>query len=162
MTWNRGGSAAPAVAGLAAYLMSLDQSRAERHLVPGSVARNVRDLIKSLAYARRPLQPAVVWNGIDSTQVQCPVRRDVGPSGCPARNMTSVTSPKVPPGHRTIPSQSPKVMTSRFNSPSITSVIASSITVPFNPPSLPTETVSITVQAAPSPSLIAPLTTAKH
>src|SRR6266545_330763 len=78
--------ASPAVAGLAAYFMSLDQYRT-RLQVPGSVARNVRDLIKELAYARRALQPAVVWNGIDSRQIQCPVRRDAS-SGCPALNTT--------------------------------------------------------------------------
>ena len=47
---GREDSAAPAVAGLAAYLMPLDQYRA-RILVARSVARDVRDLIKSLAYA---------------------------------------------------------------------------------------------------------------
>jgi len=89
------GLAAPAVAGLAAYLMSLDEYRAQL-LVPGSVGRNVRDLIKSLAYARLPLQPAVVWNGIDLRQIQCAVRRDAGSSGCPARNTTvSIAPPTV-------------------------------------------------------------------
>ena len=83
--------ASPAVAGLAAYFMSLDQYRT-RLQVPGSVARNVRDLIKELAYARRALQPAVVWNGIDSRQIQCPVRRDAS-SGCPASNTTLPIGP---------------------------------------------------------------------
>jgi hypothetical protein len=98
---GRGDLAAPAVAGLAAYLMSLDQYRT-RLQVPGSVARNVRDLIKSLAYARLPLQPAVVWNGIDSRQHPCPAaaRRDAGSPGCPAPN---TTTPSVPP-HQTTPS----------------------------------------------------------
>jgi len=69
---NDSNLASPAVAGLAVYFMSLDQYRV-RLQVPGSVARNVRDLIKSLAYARLPLQPAVVLNGIDSRQIACPV-----------------------------------------------------------------------------------------
>jgi len=108
--------------------MSLDQSR-ERLLVPRSVARNVRDLIKSLAYARRSLQPAVIWNGIDSTQVQCPVRRDTGPSGCSTRN---VSSPTVPPGH---PGHSSKVtMTS-------SSMLVN--TVPSNPPPLTSVAVEL-------------------
>ena len=72
--------AAPAVAGLAAYFMSLDQYRAQL-LVPGFVAMNVRDLIKSLAYARLPLQPTVIWNGIDSRQFQCPVLSSASSAG---------------------------------------------------------------------------------
>jgi hypothetical protein len=87
--------AAPAVAGLAAYLLSLDQYRAQLQ-VPGSVARNVRDLIRSLAYARRPAQPAVVWNGINSLQISCPVRRDLERSQCPAQT-PNTTPPLVPP-----------------------------------------------------------------
>ena len=69
---NDSNLASPAVADLAAYFMPLDQYKV-RLQVPGSVARNVRDLIKSLAYARLPLQPAVVLNGIDSRQIACPV-----------------------------------------------------------------------------------------
>jgi hypothetical protein len=70
--------AAPAVAGLAAYLMSLDRYNAQIQ-VPGSVAKNVRNLIQSLAYERFRLQPSVVWNGIDSRQIYyCPVRRHAG------------------------------------------------------------------------------------
>ncbi len=61
---GRGDLATPAVASLAAYFVSLDQYR-QRLLVPGSVARNVRDLIKSLAIARLP-QLVFVWNGIGS------------------------------------------------------------------------------------------------
>jgi len=53
----RGDLAAPSVAGLAAYLLSLDQYRMQL-LVPGSVARNVRDLIKSLAYGSPSSQPS--------------------------------------------------------------------------------------------------------
>jgi hypothetical protein len=45
---GRGNLAAPAVAGLAAYFMSLDRYRVQLQ-VQGYVARNVRDLIKSLA-----------------------------------------------------------------------------------------------------------------
>jgi hypothetical protein len=101
--WGRD-SASPAVAGLAAYFLSLEQYRV-RLLVPGSVARNVRDLIKSLAYARLPLQPAVAWNGIDSRQHPCPAaaRRDAAQE-CPALN---TTQPIVPP-NPTTPSH-PKV-----------------------------------------------------
>jgi len=33
-----------------------------------------------------PLQPAVVWNGIDSRLIQCPARRDARSPGCPALN----------------------------------------------------------------------------
>ena len=96
---DAGHLAASAVAGLAAYFMSLDQYRGQL-LVQGSVARNVRDLIKSLAYPRLPNQPAVVWNGIDSAEIYCPVRRDAGSSGCPARNTTSSIFPP--------PTQTPK------------------------------------------------------
>ena len=131
---GHGHLAAPAVAGLAAYLMSLDQYRVQL-LVPGSVARNVRDLIKSLAYARLPDQPVVLWNGIDSREIYCPVRRDAGSSGCPARNATSPISPPVQtktPGSRpnpVIPGQSPKVTaTSSSNSP-LPSNAAGSLTI---------------------------------
>jgi hypothetical protein len=108
--------------------MSLDQYRV-RLQVPGSVARNVRDLIKSLAYARLPLQPTVVWNGIDSRQFQCPVRRDARSSGCPARNTTIVL-----PAYGTIPGQPPKVIVTSSSSspPSMVSSLFSTITVPPN------------------------------
>jgi len=115
--------AAPAVAGLAAYFMSLDQYR-QQIQVPGSVARNVRDLIRSLAYARSPLQPVVAWNGIDSRQIQCPVRRDAGSSGCPVRNTTSVIPPQSPP------SQGPKSISSSSSPFSTIAVIP-----PQSPPS---------------------------
>jgi len=100
--------------------------------VQGSVARNVRDLIKSLAYARLPLQPAVVWNGVDSRVYACPlVRRDAGSSGCPARNTTIVF-----PGHGPIPGQPPKVtVTSDSGSPPpsmVSSLFSTTITVPPN------------------------------
>jgi len=119
---GHGDLAAPAVAGLAAYFMSLDQYRV-RLQVPGSVARNVRDLIKSLAYIRLPLrtQPAVAWNGIDSRQYHCPIRRDAGSAGCPARNTTIPIGPPVRttipggPAHPTKPGQSS--VTSSPNSP---------------------------------------------
>jgi len=126
--------AAPAVAGLAAYLMSLDQYRVQL-LVPGSVARNVRDLIKSLAYARLPLQPAVVWNGIDSQQIYCPVRRDTRSPGCPAQNTTSPIGPPVHstpgslPTHPTIPGQPPKVTTTSSSNPPPPSNAAGSLTI---------------------------------
>jgi len=107
--------------------MSLDQYRVPL-LVPGSVARNVRDLIKSLAYARLPYEPAVAWNGIDSRQFQCPVRRDGGSSDCLARNTTIVL-----PAHGTIPGQSPEVTVTSSSSsspPSMVSSQFSAITVP--------------------------------
>jgi hypothetical protein len=74
--------------------LSLDQYRGQL-LVWGSVARNVRDLIKSLAYARVPDHPLVIWNGIDSREIYCPVRCDAGVSGCPARNTTLPNVPRV-------------------------------------------------------------------
>ena len=139
--------AAPAVAGLAAYFMSLDQYRA-RLLVPGSVARNVRDLIKSLAYSRLFIQPAVVWNGIDSRQFHCPVRRDAGSAGCPVRNSTlpiippatpspsiatgtsttSVTSSSSPPTSSTATATSTTTVTSSSSSSSYTTATDSSTT----------------------------------
>ena len=110
--------AAPAVAGLAAYLMSLDRYRSQL-LVQGSVAKEVRDLIKSLAYARLTDQPVVLWNGIDSQEIYCPVRHDAGSSACPAQNTTSLIGPPVPVHTKTpggpptpkpaIQGQSPKV-----------------------------------------------------
>ena len=136
---GRGDVAAPAVAGLAAYLMSLDQYRVQLQ-VPGSVARNVRDLIKSLAYARLPLQPAVVWNGIDSRQIQCPVRRDTGSSGCPARN---TTLPNVPPATPISKPRPPGTATS---------TLTSSVTSSSNPPtsSIVTDTSTTTVTSSSS------------
>jgi len=106
--------------------MSLDQYRAQLQ-VQGYVARNVRDLIKSLAYARLPLQPAVVWNGIDSRDYLCPlVRRDAGSSGCPARNTTIV-----PSAHGTIPVPKLTVTSSSSSAPpSMASSLFSTIIVP--------------------------------
>jgi len=110
--------AVPAVAGLAAYLLSLDHYRG-RLLVPGSVARNVRDLIQSLAYARLPNQPVLMWNGIDSRQIYCPVRRDVGSSGCPARNTTlPIVTPVTP---IPIPNPRPPGTTTGMSTTSVTS-----------------------------------------
>ena len=116
LTSGPGPLAAPVVAGLAAYLMSLDQYR-ERLLVPGSVARNVRDLIRSLAYSRLPDQPVVIWNGIDSQEIYCPVRRDVGSLGCPARNTTLPIVPPVTP----IPIPLPPSTTTGTSTTSVTS-----------------------------------------
>ena len=119
--------AAPAVAGLAAYLMSLDRYRSQL-LVQGSVAKEVRDLIKSLAYARLADQPVVLWNGIDSQDIYCPVRRDAGSSACPAQNTTSPIGPPVPVHTKTlggpptpkpaIQGQSPKVTATSSSNPS--------------------------------------------
>jgi len=86
--------------------MSLDRY-SEQLLVPGSVARNVRDLIRSLAYARLPHQPVVIWNGIDSREIYyCPVRRDAESSGCPARNTTLPNVPPVTSRSNPLPSRS--------------------------------------------------------
>ncbi|KAF5594965.1 hypothetical protein FPCIR_4589 [Fusarium pseudocircinatum] len=51
----------PAVAGLAAYFLSLDSLR-PRLQVPGSVARNVKALIQEHHYARVSGGPKVAWN----------------------------------------------------------------------------------------------------
>jgi len=127
MALDTGTSAAPAVAGLAAYLMSLDQYRVQLQ-VPGSVARNVRDLIKALAYARLPLQPAVVWNGIDSREIYCPVRRDAGSSGCPTRNTTlPIGPPATPKSKPRLPSTATGTSTTSLTSSS--SAPTSSITM---------------------------------
>src|SRR6266545_224131 len=128
-----GDLAAPAVAGLAAYLMSLDQYSVQL-LVPGSVARNVRDLIKSLAYARQALQPAVVWNGIDSRDVRCPVRRDTGSSGCPARNTTLPIGPPATFNSNSSPTTTTETSTTTVTSssnlpPSSTATSTSTITM---------------------------------
>ena len=99
----------------------------------------MRDLIKSLAYARLPLQPAAVWNGIDSRQIQCPVRRDTGSSGCPARNTT--TLPKVPPAtypprRSTATTTSTTTVTSSSKPPtssySSTTILITVVTNPFS------------------------------
>ena len=121
--------------------MSLDQYRVQL-IVPGSVARNVRDLIKSLGYARLPRQPTVVWNGIDSRQFQCPVRRDARFSECPAQNTTTVLPP-----HGTTPSQSSKVtVTSSSSSPPPSVVSSQFSTVP------PISSVSIVTGLLATPS----------
>ncbi|KAF4440994.1 Serine ase 2 [Fusarium acutatum] len=51
----------PAVAGLAAYFLSLDSLR-PRLQVPGSVARNVKALIQEHHYARVSGGPKIAWN----------------------------------------------------------------------------------------------------
>ena len=136
--------ATPAVAGLSAYLLSLDQYR-ERLMVPGSVARNVRDLIKSLAYARLPLQPAVVWNGIDSRQIACPARRDTARSpGCPARN---TTLPINPPPTKPPSGKSTTTVTSSSTNPPTPSIPTSTFIAIVTPSSnpLPSESSMVTV-----------------
>ena len=140
-------SAAPAVAGLAAYLMSLDQYR-EQIQVQGSVARNVRDLIKSLAYARRALQPAVVWNGIDSLQIHCPVRRDAGSSGCPARNTTLPVVPPATHGSKPLPS-------STATGTSTTTVTSSSKPIPSES-SIATDSSTTSIESFTSTLTISP------
>jgi hypothetical protein len=145
---GRGNLATPAVAGLAAYFMSLDQYRVQLQ-VQGYVARNVRDLIKSLAYARLPLQPAVVWNGIDSREYLCPVRRDAGSSGCPARNTTIV-----PPAHGTTLPSSSKI--SSFSI--VTGLSATSSGSSNSPPSSMTPIVSTTSHESGVSLMISPTT----
>jgi len=132
-----GDLAAPAVAGLAAYLMSLEKYSV-RLQVPGSVAKNVRDLIRSLAYERLPFQPVVAWNGIDSRQIHCPVRRDTESSGCPARNTTLPNAPPVipisnpsPPSTATgtsVASSSSSPTSSTMTASSISSIVSDSST----------------------------------
>ncbi|OHE99271.1 hypothetical protein CORC01_05312 [Colletotrichum orchidophilum] len=56
--------AAPAVAGVIAVWLSQDKHKA-RLQVPGSVAKNVKKMLKAFAYPRVKGGPAVVWNGID-------------------------------------------------------------------------------------------------
>jgi len=173
--------AAPAVAGLAAYLMSLDRYRSQL-LVQGSVAKEVRDLIKSLAYARLTDQPVVLWNGIDSQEIYCPVRHDAGSSACPAQNTTSLIGPPVPVHTKTpggpptpkpaIQGQSPKVAATSSSNPSPPSNAVGSLTimVPSSFDSLyfslvrgPLATTSTTVtlagSAGPIPSLPSSITT---
>jgi hypothetical protein len=105
-------------------------------MVPGSVARNMRDLIKSLAYARVPDQPLVVWNGIDSREIYyCPVRRDAGVSGCPARNTTPPNVPPVtpspnPPRPRTATGMS--TTSSSYPLSSSTSITTDSSTISYD------------------------------
>jgi hypothetical protein len=55
-------TAAPRVAGLAAYYLSLDKYSSLLQ-VPGRVAQNVKDLIIELSYRRVNRGPRVVWNG---------------------------------------------------------------------------------------------------
>ncbi|RDW94302.1 hypothetical protein BP5796_00065 [Coleophoma crateriformis] len=56
--------ASPAVAGLAATLLSLDQFKTQLQ-IPGKVAENTKALIKSLAFSRVAGEPLVAWNGLD-------------------------------------------------------------------------------------------------
>ncbi|KAF4777788.1 hypothetical protein HER10_EVM0007506 [Colletotrichum scovillei] len=62
--------AAPAVAGVIAVWLSQDEHKA-RLQVPGSVATNVKEMVKSLAYSRVEGEPAVIWNGIDPRNFRC-------------------------------------------------------------------------------------------
>jgi hypothetical protein len=56
--------ASPIVAGVAAYLLSLDRFR-EQLQVPGQVAKQVKELVQSLAYPRLPDGPIVVFNSVN-------------------------------------------------------------------------------------------------
>ncbi|KAK1622266.1 peptidase S8/S53 domain-containing protein [Colletotrichum phormii] len=62
--------AAPAVAGVIAVWLSQDEHKA-RLQVPGSVATNVKEMVKSLAYSRVEGEPAVIWNGINPRGLAC-------------------------------------------------------------------------------------------
>jgi hypothetical protein len=57
-------TAAPQVAGVAAYLLSLDKYR-DRLQVPGRVAENMKELIIELSYERIDSGPLVIWNGVE-------------------------------------------------------------------------------------------------
>ncbi|KXH35602.1 hypothetical protein CSAL01_02825 [Colletotrichum salicis] len=103
--------AAPAVAGVIAVWLSQDEHRA-RLQVPGSVATNVKEMVKSLAYSRVEGEPAVIWNGIDPRSLACSApgstagrRRQAAPSGgagaCQATSIasaapTSTSAPEAP------------------------------------------------------------------
>ncbi|KAK1470308.1 hypothetical protein CCUS01_06410 [Colletotrichum cuscutae] len=100
--------AAPAVAGVIAVWLSQDEHKA-RLQVPGSVATNVKEMVKSLAYSRVEGEPAVIWNGIDPRGLACSApgssagrRRQAAPSGgagsCQATSVASAapTSTSVP------------------------------------------------------------------
>ncbi|UQC86198.1 uncharacterized protein CLUP02_11698 [Colletotrichum lupini] len=103
--------AAPAVAGVIAVWLSQDEHKA-RLQVPGSVATNVKEMVKSLAYSRVEGEPAVIWNGIDPRGLACSApgssagrRRQAAPSGgagsCQATSVasaapTSTSVPKAP------------------------------------------------------------------
>ncbi|KAK1472826.1 hypothetical protein CTAM01_16285, partial [Colletotrichum tamarilloi] len=99
---------APAVAGVIAVWLSQDEHKA-RLQVPGSVATNVKEMVKSLAYSRVEGEPAVIWNGIDPRGLACSApgasagrRRQAAPSGgagsCQATSVASAapTSTSVP------------------------------------------------------------------
>jgi len=149
---GRGNLATPAVAGLAAYFMSLDRYRVQIQ-AQGHVARNVRDLIKSLAYARLPLQPAVVWNGIDSRNYFCPmVRRDAGSTECPAQNTTIVY-----PAHGTTPGQSPKVTLTSSSSSPPPSMSSSLFSTTTGPPTAKIPSASIVTGLSATPGSFNPL-----
>jgi hypothetical protein len=62
--------ATPAVAGVAAYFLSLEQYWS-RLRVRGQVAANVKKLIVELAHSRILDQPLVVWNGEDPRGLSC-------------------------------------------------------------------------------------------
>ncbi|KAI3559218.1 hypothetical protein CABS01_02393 [Colletotrichum abscissum] len=109
--------AAPAVAGVIAVWLSQDEHKA-RLQVPGSVATNVKEMVKSLAYSRVEGEPAVIWNGIDPRGLACSApgssagrRRQAAPSGgagsCQATSVASAapTSTSVPeaPTSTTVP-----------------------------------------------------------
>ncbi|KAK1689609.1 peptidase S8/S53 domain-containing protein [Colletotrichum godetiae] len=103
--------AAPAVAGVIAVWLSQDEHKA-RLQVPGSVATNVKEMVKSLAYSRVEGEPAVIWNGIDPRGLACSApgssagrRRQAAPSGgagaCQATSVasaapTSTSAPEAP------------------------------------------------------------------
>ncbi|KAG7059319.1 alkaline proteinase [Colletotrichum scovillei] len=108
---NTQSEAAPAVAGVIAVWLSQDEHKA-RLQVPGSVATNVKEMVKSLAYSRVEGEPAVIWNGIDPRGLACSApgssagrRRQAAPSGgagsCQATSVasaapTSTSAPEAP------------------------------------------------------------------
>jgi hypothetical protein len=100
-------TASPIVAGVAAYLLSLDMYQEELR-VPGQVAARVRDLLMDLSWPRMEGGAPVVWNRATFEEGSCSRRRERGKrqaansgldscSGSATTSSTTTTTPAFEP-----------------------------------------------------------------
>jgi hypothetical protein len=88
--------AAPQVAGVAALILS-DKHFYGYTYVAGSVARDIKSIIRGLSYPRILDGPKVIWNGVDNYDGKnCLIRRGDGPGQGSTSRVAATTVPVQP------------------------------------------------------------------